>query len=497
VAIYTRKSTDEGLDQEFNSLDAQRQAVEAYVLSQRGEGWTALPERYDDGGYTGANTDRPAFQRLFRDVEAGKVDVVAVYKIDRLSRSLLDFARIMEVFERRGVTFVSITQQFNTTTSMGKLTLNILMSFAEFERQTISERTRDKMAATRRKGMWTGGRPVLGYDVVSKRLVVNQAEAEKVREVFCLYQDLGSVIGVVEELRRRGWTTKNGKGAYGKPAVRSLLTNALYIGKVEYRGELFDAPHEPIVDQNTWDAVQRHLHQPTRRPYRAPTNQCPALLRGLVHCGACGATMTPHYAQKRGRRWGYYVCLKHQKEGAAACPGSRVSLTELEAFVVEKIQSIGKEPRLVAETIKAAKRALQARKPELEAEIGRLREEERRLEGERENIIAAIRQGGTSTITLTAELAKTDEALAEAVGKVDALRGEIEALESQVIDESDLREALARFEPVWGELFPAERARILQLLIEAVSYDARAEEMTIRFRPGGVRVLAKEARNDE
>lgn len=208
VAIYTRKSVSEGLDMEFNTLEAQREAVEAYVRSQRGEAWTALAERYDDGGYTGANTDRPAFQRLLADIEAGKVDVVAVYKIDRLSRSLADFARLMELFERHGVTFVSVTQQFNTTSSMGRLTLNILMSFAEFERQTIAERVRDKIHASRRRGMWTGGRPVLGYDVVEKKLVVNSEESGRVLAIFQLYRDLGSLLATTHELDFRGWTTK-------------------------------------------------------------------------------------------------------------------------------------------------------------------------------------------------------------------------------------------------------------------------------------------------
>ncbi len=196
VAIYTRKSTEEGLEGEFNSLDAQRQAVEAYIVSQRGEGWVALPERYDDGGFTGANTDRPAFRRLLRDVREGKAQSVAVYKIDRLSRSLSDFAKIMDLFERHGVTFVSVTQQFNTTSSMGQLMLNILMSFAQFERETIAERTRDKMAATRRRGLWTGGQPVLGYDVRDKRMVLNEEEAEQVRTVFELYLARGSFLAV-------------------------------------------------------------------------------------------------------------------------------------------------------------------------------------------------------------------------------------------------------------------------------------------------------------
>ena len=207
-AIYTRKSSEEGLEQEFNSLDAQRESGEAYIASQKAEGWVCLPDKYDDGGYTGGNMERPAVQRLMADIDAGKVDCVVVYKVDRLSRSLMDFARMMEVFDRKKISFVSVTQQFNTTQSMGRLTLNILLSFAQFEREIISERTRDKIAATRRKGKWFGGKPILGYDLVAGKLVVNRDEAFRVREIFAIYVDTRSVRQTTLEAVRRGWTTK-------------------------------------------------------------------------------------------------------------------------------------------------------------------------------------------------------------------------------------------------------------------------------------------------
>jgi len=245
-AIYTRKSTDEGLDQEFNSLDAQREASEAYIKSQEHEGWVCLPQRYDDGGFTGGNMERPALRRLLADIEAGKIDCVVVYKVDRLSRSLLDFARMMETFERHEVSFVSVTQQFNTATSMGRLVLNVLLSFAQFEREIIGERIRDKIAATRRKGKWTGGAPVLGYDVDRSngrpRLVVNTQEAVRVREIFRLYLSFGAMLPVLDELERRGWRTKQwrtkrGQPKGGQPFVKSslyhLLTNPLYVGKIK------------------------------------------------------------------------------------------------------------------------------------------------------------------------------------------------------------------------------------------------------------------------
>ena len=353
VAIYTRKSTEEGLDAEFNSLEAQRQAVEAYVASQRGEGWVALPERYDDGGYTGANTNRPAFQALLADVEARRVDVVAVYKIDRLSRSLLDFVKVMEVFHRSSVTFVSVTQQFNTTTSIGKLTLNLLMSFAEFERQVISERTRDKMGASRRKGMWTGGYQVLGYDAVAKKLVVNLTEAEQVREIFKLYLERGSLLAVVAEVNQRGWTSKSwtnlrGKLVPGRLFDRNLvvrvLTNPIYLGKMPYRDELHQGAHEALVDHKTWDAVQEQLR--AKRPQRRgrPVDRWTPMLAGLVKCGVCGAGMTSMTTRRLGRRYAYYVCQNLVNRGAKACPGSRAPAGELERFVVDRLKAAGREP---------------------------------------------------------------------------------------------------------------------------------------------------------
>ncbi len=247
-AIYSRKSSEEGLQREFNSLDAQREAAEAYIASQKAEGWVALPDRYDDGGYTGGNMERPALRRLLADIDAGKVDCIVVYKVDRLSRSLMDFARIMETFERHKVSFVSVTQHFNTTHSMGRLTLNILLSFAQFEREIIGERIRDKIAASRRKGQWTGGTPILGYDVDRSnggpKLVVNPAEASRVRQIFELYLELGTLLAVVAELDRRGWrskvwSTRGGKRRGGLPIdkcrLHALVTNVLYVGKVMLR----------------------------------------------------------------------------------------------------------------------------------------------------------------------------------------------------------------------------------------------------------------------
>ena len=289
-AIYTRKSSEEGLAQEFNSLDAQRESAEAYILSQRHAGWTALTEHYDDGGYTGANLERPGLQRLQSDMEAGRIDCVVVYKVDRLSRSLLDFSRLMGLFEKRDVNLVSVTQQFNTTTSMGRLTLNVLLSFAQFEREIIAERTRDKMSAARSKGKWVGGTPVLGYDVApgGGKLVINEEEASQVRAIFALYLEHRALSPVVVEIQKRQWTTKRwttkeGRLHPGRPFQRQdlvgLLGNVVYAGKVRYRGQMYSGEHAAIVEERVWARVRDMLQESGRsgpRKVRVPLIPSPS-----------------------------------------------------------------------------------------------------------------------------------------------------------------------------------------------------------------------------
>jgi site-specific DNA recombinase len=489
VAVYCRVSDDDGLGQEFNSLDAQRESIEAYVQSQRGSGWVALPDRFDDGGFSGSNTERPAFQRLMAAIEAGGVDVIAVYKIDRLSRSLVDFVRTMDTFDRKGVRFVSVTQAFDTSTSMGRLVLNILMSFAEFERQVISERTRDKLSATRRKGIWTGGCPVLGYDPVDKRLKVNPAEAERVREIMRLFLEMGSLVPTIEELDRRGWKNKAGR-KYVKDTLRRLLTNPLYAGKVALRGELFDAVHERIVDDKLWDAVQHQLRHPAKG-VSASRNKWGALLAGILRCGTCGSAMSHHFTRRGNKCYSYYVCQTQQKQGAAKCPGSRVSATEIDEYVVERIREIGQESTVLKETIEAAKKDLDARKPELVGELRRLGQGEKKLATERANLLAAVANGGPGTQVLVGRLGEVDEELQKKANRAAEVRGELAALESRVIDENDLRRAVQAFDPVWDQLFPKEKARIIRLLVEHVTYHAGEGEVRMTFRPSGVREMAQ------
>jgi len=366
-AIYTRKSTEDGLDQEYNSLDAQRDAGEAYIASQKSEGWVCLPDRYDDGGFTGGNMERPALKRLVGDIEDGKVDCIVVYKVDRLSRSLIDFSKIMDVLERKSVSFVSVTQQFNTSTSMGRLMLNVLLSFAQFEREMISERTRDKIAATRRKGKWSGGMPMLGYDVDARggRLHVNEDEAARVREIFELYLNRLSLIEVVKELDARGWTTKQwitrkgherGGKPFNKNSLFKLLTNRIYLGKITYKDEVYDGEHPAIVDEELFERAQRLLKRNGRSGAPYVRNRFGAVLKGLVRCVSCECGMVPTHATKTtsgggSKRYRYYVCQNAQSRGWHNCPSPSVPAPELERFVVEQVKAIGKDTNLLAETL--------------------------------------------------------------------------------------------------------------------------------------------------
>lgn len=351
-AIYTRKSTEEGLDQDFSSLDAQREAAEAFIHSQKREGWIALSDHYDDGGFTGANMERPALKRLLATVETGKIDCVVVYKVDRLSRSLLDFTRMLSVFEKHRVSFVAVTQQFNTSTSLGRLTLNILLSFAQFERELIGERTRDKISAVRKKGKWAGGCPVLGYDLDpgGGRLVVNEEEAERVREIFDLFERDCSIVSTLAEVQQRGWTLKSWKrrtgkfqegGPFTRLGLRRLLSNILYTGALRHKGQVYPGEHPAILAPGIWERVQERLAADNASPHRSLRNKHQALLQGLLHCECCAAPMAYSYAVKNDRKYAYYVCRKAQRKGSASCPSKSLSAWVIEESVLRRIWEAG------------------------------------------------------------------------------------------------------------------------------------------------------------
>jgi DNA invertase Pin-like site-specific DNA recombinase len=404
-AVYTRVSTDERLDMAFNSLDAQREAALAYIESQKHEGWLLVPDRYDDGGFSGGSMERPGLQRLLRHVEAGRIDAVVVYKVDRLSRALGDFARIVELFERHTVSFVSVTQAFNTTSSMGRLTLNILLSFAQFEREVIGERIRDKFAASRRKGMWMGGIPPLGYDVGDRKLEVNEEEAALVRLIFARFLQLRSATELARELRSAGyitkcWITQDGKQRPGKPidkgAIYKILANRIYLGEAVHKGVSHPGEHQAIIERDTWDEVHGILDGNARRRGNITRAQTPALLKGLIFAPG-GYAMTPSHTRKAGRLYRYYVATDAIRNGHGDCAVRSVPAAEIEDAVVAQVRHLLQTPEIGARTW------------------------------------AAVNADGKASVP-----------------------------------QRDVVACISEFAPLWDELFPVEQARIVRLLVERV-----------------------------
>ncbi|WP_413894002.1 recombinase family protein [Candidatus Skiveiella danica] len=429
-AVYTRKSSEEGLDQEYNSIDAQRDAGHAYIASQRTEGWIPVAHDYDDPAFSGGNMERPALKRLMMDIEAGKIDVVVIYKMDRLTRSLADFSRMVEVFERQGVSFVSVTQQFNTTTSMGRLMLNVLLSFAQFEREVTGERIRDKIAASKRKGLWMGGVPPLGYDVQSRKLVLNHPEAKLIRHIFQRFVELGSSTKLVKELKLDGvtskaWTTQDGKVRAGKPIdkglIYKLLNNRIYLGELSLKDQWYQAEHAPIVDRDLWGSVHAILAVNRRTRSNMTRATTPFLLKGLVF-GNDGHALTPWHSTKKttGKRYRYYLPMRDIKEHAGASGLPRLPAAELESAVLNQLRSILRAPDLLTDVLPHA--------------------------------------------------IKLDPSL----------------------DEAQVTVAMTRLDAIWDRLFPAEQTRIVRLLVEKVVVSPN--DLEVRLRANGIEQVVMELR---
>ncbi|GAC1417387.1 MAG: recombinase family protein [Burkholderiaceae bacterium] len=416
-AVYTRKSSEEGLDQEYNSIDAQRDAGHAYIASQRAEGWIPVADDYDDAAFSGGNMERPALRRLMTDIEAGKIDVIVIYKIDRLTRSLADFSKMVEVFERQGVSFVSVTQQFNTTTSMGRLMLNVLLSFAQFEREVTGERIRDKIAASKRKGMWMGGIPPLGYDVENRRLVPNENEAKLIRHIFKRFVELGSGTMLFKELKLDGmtskaWTTQDGKTREGKlidkGLIYKLLNNRTYLGELRHKEQWYQAEHPPIIDRVVWDQVHAILATNGRVRGNATRATVPYLLKGIVF-GNDGRALSPfHTTKKNGRRYRYYVPQRENKEHAGASGLPRLPAAELESAVLDQLRVLLRSPDLLGEILPRA-------------------------------------------IELDPSL-----------------------------DEAKVTVAMIRLDTIWDQLFPVEQTRIVKLMVEKVIVSPNDLEVRLR-----------------
>lgn len=502
-AIYTRKSTEEGLDQDFNSLDAQRESAEAYVASQKGEGWQCIETRYDDGGFTGGNLERPGMNRLSEDIAAGLIDCVIVYKVDRLSRSLMDFTRIMEMFDKHNVSFVSVTQQFNTTSSMGRLTLNILLSFAQFEREIISERTRDKMAAARRRGKYIGGAPILGYDIDRKRrrLIINEPEAKRVRKIFELYLDKQSLMATITELDQRGWNTKKwitkkgvskGGNAFNKSRLHHLLRNVTYIGKVKYKEEIHEGEHEGIIDPELFQNVQTLLKNNRMSGTVASRNQGTALLKGLLHCQPCGCPMYHTYTSKnRQKRYSYYVCTRAQKRGWHNCPSKSIPAAEIEAYVVNHVRMMGRDEELIRLTIESV------RNEQIQARA--------KLESDRSQWTTNLRTASNRMQILLKDptsldpsrLADLQEQIQQAETHLRNTNAAIDNMRGQIISDDQITQALHEFDALWDSLSLNDRSRILNLLIERVEYNGAESTVSISFRPDGIENLIEDHSHEE
>jgi site-specific DNA recombinase len=416
-AVYTRKSTEEGLDQEYNSIDAQKDAGHSYIASQRAEGWIPVADDYDDPAFSGGNMERPGLKRLMADIEAGRIDIVVVYKIDRLTRSLADFSKMVEVFERYGVSFVSVTQQFNTTTSMGRLMLNILLSFAQFEREVTGERIRDKIAASKRKGMWMGGIPPIGYDVQNRRLVPNERETKTVKHLFKRFVELGSTTKMVKELKLDGvtskaWTTQDGRVREGKPIDKSIiykiLNNRTYLGELRHKDKWYQAEHPPIIDRQTWDDVHAILSINTRTRANNTRSTVPYLLKGIVF-GNDGRALSPwHMTKKNGRRYRYYLPQRDAKEHAGASGLPRLPAAELESAVMEQLRAMLRSPTVLSEIVPQAR------------------------------------------------------------------------MLDPTLDEAKITVAMTRLDDIWNQLFPVEQARIVKLLVEKVIVSPNDLEVRLR-----------------
>ena len=506
-AIYTRKSTEEGLEQEFNTLDAQRESAECYIKSQEAEGWVCLPEHYDDGGFTGGNMERPALKRLLADIEAGKVDCVVVYKVDRLSRSLMDFAKMLEVFERKRIAFVSVTQQFNTTNSMGRLMLNVLLSFAQFEREIISERTRDKMAAARRKGKWVGGLAPLGYDVdpVAKRLKINDDESTRVRAIFELYLEVGSIVSTLKEIDRREWSnkrsiTRKGKERGGrhfdKSSLFKLLTNIAYIGKIRYKEEVHNGEHEPIVPIDLWDRVQKLLKHNGKTGGVAVRNKFGALLKGLVRCVCCDAAMTPNHTTKAGnKRYRYYVCSSAQKRGWHTCPSKSIPAKQIEDFVVGQVQKIGYAPEILKDVVEATQMKARKHLQELRDERIILERDTSRWSNEIFKTSSKIKPNETDSPAV-ARLADLNERVHQNERRMLAIDKELAEIDTSTQNHVEIESSILSFEPIWEAMTLRDQIRLIQMVVKRVDYDGETGRVTITFHPLASKSQSEHAAKD-
>ncbi len=495
-AIYTRKSTSEGLDQDFTSLDAQRESAENYIASQKSEGWIMLPTLYDDGGYTGANIDRPALQKLMSDIKNGGINCVVVYKVDRLSRSLLDFTHLLEFFEKHNVAFVSVTQAFNTNTSMGRLTLNILLSFAQFEREIISERTKDKMGAARKKGRWVGGIPILGYDLdrMNHKLVINPKEVEIVREIFDIYIKEKSLLRTAmlmneKGYRRKTYVTSEGKAMGGQKfqttTVQYILKNITYTGKIKYAGEIYPGLHKSIISDGIFQKVQEILANNRVRGEKTRNTKNIALLSDILRCNACSKVMFHTYTMRGKYKYRYYVCQSAQKQGLKSCPNRSVNAQQIENAVIASLIKIASDSELrkeaLADVNKHIRDDIEAHSATTQALVKNARDLNEKIDTLKSSC-GNTKESERQLKILMAKHEECDRLLTEARVK------EME-LGQKLITDRELEDALIVRSSIWETLFPQEKHKVLQLMLKEVAYNAVDSKVGLTLNHNGIKFL--------
>ena len=483
-AVYTRVSI-EALEHEFNSLDAQRESAENYIKSQKENGWVILPEHYDDDGYSGGNTERPALKRLLADVEAGKIDIILIYKMDRLSRSLLDFMKLAEMLEKYDVSFVSVTQDINTSTSSGRMMLNILMTFSEYERDVVAERIRDKIAGAKRRGKFCGGAPILGYDTnhKTKKLEVNRSEALVVREIFEQYSKLGSSLDVIRVMDKKGyrtkdWVSKKGRHHTGKKFVPAtiyrILNNVLYIGQVRHNEKCYDGEHEAIIDKKLWDKVQFILSENAPIAPGIKKTAIASPFKGLLVCGYCGGSFGITYTSKNGRRYMYYICMKDEDRTERQCPLGRVSAGEVDRLIFQQMERIFRTPSMLTKTFNHLAAMENERKEDL-------LKRKSKLENEMLDIRTQLQAGG-DVMELRQQFATAGQIMEE-------VENELNELEKK-FSYRELINICGSMEKIWEGLFPAERYKLAHQLIDRIAL--YTDRIVMDIRHGGLKSLSRE-----
>ena len=492
-AIYTRKSPSaRGLDLAFTSLDAQREAAELYVGSQAASGWVVLPTRYDDKGFTGANTDRPALARLLEDIERKKVDMIVVAKVDRLCRSLIDFARLMEILEKHNVGFVSVTQNFDTSTSMGRLVLNILMSFAVFEREMIAERTRDKIVASRRHGKWTGGAVPFGYRVVDKKLVPEAGTAETVRRIFELYLELGSTSALAFRLNRERGEASNGEKLWTKDRLSRILKNPIYAGFVAVDGELHEGEHEGLVRRPLFEEARKRLL--SRRTVYERKHDPEYVLRSLIRCGECGYAIVPATTHKGGEKYRYYRCSIHDNPDRERCRTPQMSAGAFERFVGDELERLAHRTRLaeiLTRNLKNRREALLARCQEIPRLVAETSGKSTDLATALSGLFGAARRAPE------AALERLSDVMRELEEELDEAERELHSIDSKILVEAEWLEKQLAEPSAWPTMPPRERARLFRGLLKEIVVGSQGERVELHLQDWIVRSQSPEKKRGE